>query len=207
MPKEYFFPFGNQKEVEGMNTTLDVNIQAENFYKVKTCGLHGGDIPSDMEYAAIGENYICVQCLDNITPRELLQLCGFNTWIDEETPTASRDEILLAYKKCTRSIAKERAAFKAEMLSMRKKTMLNNALKIYCYEQTAYYMTKFIPCSGEDAIVFSFTDPQLSRLIELCDEGKFIETIVMRLLDMDTVHYSNMEEVGEFISETLRVAG
>jgi len=93
------------------------------------------------------------------------------------------------------------------MLSKRKKAIMNNALEIYCYEQTAYFMTKHILNSGEDAIVFLLNDPQLSILIKLCDEGKFIETVVSRLLDMDTVQYSNMNEVGEFIRETLRIAG
>lgn len=186
---------------------MDANIQSENFHRGKTCAWHGGIIPSCMEYAAIGEKYICAQCLDSIAPRELLQFCGFITWTDDETPAASRVEVLQAFKKCALSISKERAAFKAKMLSKRKKAIMNNALEIYCYEQTAYFMTKHILNSGEDAIVFLLNDPQLSILIKLCDEGKFIETVVSRLLDMDTVQYSNMNEVGEFIRETLRIAG
>lgn len=112
-------------------------------------------------------------------------------------------DIKLIYEKCEDSISNELAAFKKKMLAMPQHQMYDQSLQIYCYEQTAYYMTEFLPSSGAEEISAVFGDEKIRRVVELCEQGKFIETIVTRLLNKDSVEYSNMDQVATFIVETL----
>ena len=51
---------------------------------VYRCGLCNESIYQGDEYADIDGNKICKGCLENMTPCEVLQMCGYHTWPAEE---------------------------------------------------------------------------------------------------------------------------
>lgn len=169
----------------------------------KICIVCNKKIPAGTEYADIDGEYACVECFEDMTPRQILQLCGYGTNSDDKEPVFDSTEIKRIYEKSAVSINKELEAFKAKMLDMPQEQMYSQPALIYCFEHTAYFMTEYV-FSKDECFLFSlFNDKQITRLVKLCDRGTFIETVIARLKMMKTVHFSSMSEIGAFIGETL----
>lgn len=48
------------------------------------CGICKENIYPGDEYADVDGSIICEGCLEDMTPREVLQICGYHTWPAEE---------------------------------------------------------------------------------------------------------------------------